>query len=190
MNRREVISRISLLLGGTVVGANVFINSGCSPSDKQVNTLFKQSDIALFDEISETILPATSSPGAKAAKVGEFMSMMVLDCYDETDQKIFTTGVLTLQDAFNKQYNTSFIKGTVDQRTAFLNALDKEQKNYQATKKKDDRSHYFRMMKELTLLGFFTSEVGATKALRYVEVPGRFDGSAPYKKGDKAWATT
>jgi Gluconate 2-dehydrogenase subunit 3 len=189
MNRREVISRISLLLGGTVVGANVFINSGCSPSDKQVNIMFKQSDVALFDEISETILPATATPGAKAAKVGEFMSMMVLECYTKKDQKVFTDGVQTLQDAFNKQYNTSFIKGTVEQRTAFLNTLDKEQKAYQASKKKDDPSHYFRMMKELTMLGFFTSEVGATKALRYIEVPGRFDGSAPYKKGDKAWAT-
>ena len=46
------------------------------------------------------------------------------------------------------------------------------------------------MMKELTLTGFFTSEVGATKAVRYVAVPGRYEGSIPYKKGDKAWATT
>ena len=94
-----------------------------------------------------------------------------------------------MQEDFNKQYNTSFAKGTLEQRTSFLTALDKEQKAYQTTKTKDDSSHYFRMMKELTLLGFFTSEVGATKALRYVEVPGKFDGCAPYKKGDKAWAT-
>ncbi|MBC7722524.1 MAG: gluconate 2-dehydrogenase subunit 3 family protein [Pedobacter sp.] len=188
MNRREVISRIGLLLGGTIIGADAFI-SGCAPSDKQINILFKQSDIALFDEISETILPATATPGAKAAKVGDFMAMMVLDCYKETDQKVFIAGVKKLQDDFSKQYNTTFIKGTSEQRTAFLTVLDKEQKAYQATKKKDDSSHYFRMIKELTMLGFFTSEVGATKALRYVEVPGRFDGSAPYKKGDKAWAT-
>ena len=45
------------------------------------------------------------------------------------------------------------------------------------------------MMKELTLLGFFTSEIGATKALRYVAVPGKYVGCIPYNKGDKAWAT-
>jgi hypothetical protein len=189
MNRREVISRIGLLLGGTVVGANMFMTTGCGIGDTQVNKLFKQSDVDLFDEIAETILPATATPGAKAAKVGAFIALMVQDCYTVADQKIFTDGVKLLQEGFNKQYNTSFMKGTVEQRTAFLNGLDKEQKAYQSSKKKDDPSHYFRMLKETTLLGFFTSEVGATKALRYVEVPGRFDGSAPYKKGDKAWAT-
>lgn len=49
-------------------------------------------------------------------------------------------------------------------------------------------SHYYTMMKQLTLLGFFTSEVGATKALRHVAVPGKYDGALPYKKGDRAWA--
>ena len=90
MNRREVISRMGLLLGGTIIGADAFI-SGCAPSDKQINILFKQSDIALFDEISETILPATATPGAKAANVGDFMAMMVLDCYKEVDQKVYNS---------------------------------------------------------------------------------------------------
>ena len=50
-------------------------------------------------------------------------------------------------------------------------------------------NHYFKLMKELTLLGYFSSEIGATKALRYIAVPGHYDGNLPYKKGDKAWAT-
>ena len=58
------------------------------------------------------------------------------------------------------------------------------------TKKVEEPPHYFRMMKELTLLGFFTSEIGSTKALRYVETPGSFDGDVPYKKGDRAWANS
>ena len=49
--------------------------------------------------------------------------------------------------------------------------------------------HYFTLMKQLTLFSFFTSEVGATKALRYVSIPGRYDGDMPYQKGDRAWAT-
>ena len=67
--------------------------------------------------------------------------------------------------------------------------LDKEAKDYTSAKKDSDPNHYFSLMKQLTLLGFFTSEIGATKALRYVAVPGRFDGCVDYKKGDKAWAT-
>ena len=53
----------------------------------------------------------------------------------------------------------------------------------------DEPAHYFRMMKELTLLGYFTSEIGCTQAMRYVESPGRFDPNAPYAPGDKSWAS-
>ena len=63
-----------------------------------------------------------------------------------------------------------------------------EERKKDPNSKKDVSKHYFTMMKELTLTGFFTSEVGATKALRYVAIPGRFEGCVPYKKGDKAWA--
>ena len=52
----------------------------------------------------------------------------------------------------------------------------------------DAPSHYFRMMKELALLGYFTSEIGYTQAMRYIESPGRFDPCAPYAPGEKAWA--
>ncbi|MCZ2459027.1 MAG: gluconate 2-dehydrogenase subunit 3 family protein, partial [Chitinophagales bacterium] len=45
--------------------------------------------------------------------------------------------------------------------------------------------YYFTMMKQLTLWGYFTSEIGMTQALKYVPVPGRFDGCIDYKKGDK-----
>ena len=81
------------------------------------------------------------------------------------------------------------MEATPEQRHDLLVALDKEQKEFQSKKKPEESSHYFRMMKELTLWGFFTSEIGATQALRFVAVPGRYEGCIPYKKGDKAWAT-
>ncbi|MGI9262739.1 MAG: gluconate 2-dehydrogenase subunit 3 family protein, partial [Woeseiaceae bacterium] len=52
----------------------------------------------------------------------------------------------------------------------------------------DAPAHYFRMMKELTLLGYFTSEIGYTQAMRYVETPGRYDPCVPYTTGEKSWA--
>jgi len=66
--------------------------------------------------------------------------------------------------------------------------LDAEQKDYMKNKKPEDPSHYFRMMKELTMLGYFTSEIGCKDARRYIETPGHYDGNLPYKKGDKAFA--
>ena len=67
------------------------------------------------------------------------------------------------------------------------NALEAEQRSYNHTKGKDDPAHYFRMMKELAILGYFTSEIGCTQAVKYVEVPGAYHGDVPYKKGDRAW---
>jgi hypothetical protein len=75
-----------------------------------------------------------------------------------------------------------------EQRKELLTSIDKESKDYASKKKKEDPNHYFTLMKQLTLLGYFSSEVGATQALRYVAVPGKFEGCIDYKKGDKAWA--
>ncbi len=187
MNRREAISSVALLLGGTILGAEAFL-SGCK-TKTDAGVSFTPSDISFLDEVAETILPATSTPGAKAAKVGEFMTVWVKDCYEEKDQKVFMEGMKKLDEASQKKNGKSFMDSTPQQRHDLLVELDKEQKEYQKTKKEDQPNHYFRMMKEMTLTGFFTSEVGATKALRYVAVPGKYEGCIDYKKGDKAWAT-
>jgi hypothetical protein len=189
MNRREALSRVALIMGGTIVGANIFLE-GCRPADKKVSNIaeFSQEDIAYLDEIAETIIPATDTPGAKAAKVGAFMTVMVKDCYEESDQRAFREGMEKINNATEKKFDKSFMEISAQQRHELLVDIDKEQKEHAKNKKEDDPNHYFRLMKELTLLGYFTSEPGATQALRYVETPGRYDGCVPYKKGDKAWA--
>ncbi len=187
MNRRDAIGRVALIMGGTLIGAE-FLVSGCKPNAAKVEDLFNTDHVAFLNEIGETILPATSTPGAKAANVGGFMAVMVRDCYEPADQEIFLKGISQVDDASNKKFSKKYMDLDPSQRTALLTDLDKEQKDYSKTKKPKDPNHYFRMMKELTLLGYFTSEVGCTKALRYVPVPGRYDGCIPYKKGDKAWA--
>lgn len=190
MNRREALSRVALILGGTVVGANIFLE-GCKPADKKTSaslTEFSPDDVTFLDEVADTILPTTSTPGAKAAHVGTFMTVMVRDCYDESDQKTFRNGFDKINDASKKKFDKVFMELTPEQRHDLLVGIDKEQQDYTSKKKNDDPAHYFRLMKELTLLGYFTSEIGATKALRYVESPGKYEGCIPYKKGDKAWA--
>lgn len=186
MNRRKAVQHITLLLGGTIAGSTFFL-SGCK-SESGKKLAFTPDDDAYLNEIADTILPDTKTPGAKAAKVGSFMIVMVNDCYEEKDQKTFLDGMQKLNDLSKKTYDKSFVESSTQQRHDLLVQLDKEQKEYMKNKKKEDPSHYFRLIKELTLLGYFTSEIGCTQARRYVEVPGRFDGCIPYKKGDKAWA--
>lgn len=202
MNRRDALARVALLMGGAVIGGDYFL-TGCSPAssdkeagetkDKAAANNFKPltpEQTAYLTEVADTILPATKTPGAKAANVGSFMAVMVRDCYKPEDQQIFMDGLGKLEAASQKQNSKGFLESTPAQRTALLVALDTEQKNYSKTKKLEQPNHYFRMMKELSLLGFFTSEVGATQVLRYLPVPGKYDGNVPYKKGDRAWATT
>jgi Gluconate 2-dehydrogenase subunit 3 len=189
MNRRDLLQNVAILLGGSIVGGSVFSISGCHSNEKAVNALFSESQLAFMNEIADTILPTTTSPGAKTANVGKFMSVMVLDCYEVANQKIFLEGLKKIDELSEKKFSTSFVKATAPQRTELLQILDKEQKEYQAAKTKEAPSHYFRMMKELTVLGYFSSKEGATQALRYLPIPGKYDGAYPYKKGDKAWAT-
>jgi glucoside 3-dehydrogenase (cytochrome c) hitch-hiker subunit len=191
MNRREALSSVALLLGGTIVGAEFFL-SGCKTGENKLGTslALTPDDLSFLDEVGETILPTTaSSPGAKAAKIGDFMKTIVNDCYEDKDQKIFLDGMQKLDAASKAKNGKSFLDSDEKQRHDLLVDLDKEQKEYGSKKKPEDPTHYFRMMKELTLWGYFSSEVGATKALRYVAIPGKYEGCIPYKKGDKAWAT-
>ncbi len=100
ITRREALRRVSLLLGGaTLIGESAWL-AGCAteaaprPPSGQ---LFSATEIALLDEIADTILPTTSTPGAKAAGVGPFMAVMVTDVYDAGQQKIFRDGLVTLR---------------------------------------------------------------------------------------------
>lgn len=187
MNRRDAIGRVALIMGGTLIGAE-FLISGCKPNAAKVADLFDTDHVAFLNEVGETILPATSTPGAKAADVGNFMAIMVRDCYEPADQEVFLKGLSKIDDAATTKFSKKFMDLDATQRTLLLTDLDKEQKEYSKTKKPKDPNHYFRMIKELTLLGYFTSEVGCKQALRYVPIPGRYDGCIPYKKGDRAWA--
>lgn len=189
MKRREAVSTMAVILGGTMAGSQLFL-TGCKQSDKKAGlTDFSEQEIALLDEIGETIIPTTNTPGAKAAKIGAFMKIMVTDCYDEPAQKVFVDGIASLQSASDKKFGKEFLDLDAAQRKELLIELDKEQREYQKNKQEGQPNHYFKMMKDLTLQGYFTSEIGATQALRYEAVPGKYDGCMPYKKGDKAWAT-
>ncbi len=211
MERRELLKLIALLTGGAVVGGEVFL-SGCKTAGK-TDAGFTTTTIALLDEIGETIIPATATPGAKAAKVGEFMKVMVTDCYTEKQQAAFTNGIAQLEEACKKATGKSFMECIPEQRHNFLLSLEKEAKEFNRKRNEEDKpkreahnaeneklafkdqkefegtpSHYYTMMKQLTLLGFFSSRTGMTETLRHLPVPGKYDGAFPYTKGDKAWA--
>ena len=211
MNRRDLLKQIALLTGGAVIGGELFL-TGCKTGAK-ADAGFTAANISLLDEVAETIIPATSTPGAKAAKVGEFMKVMVTDCYTQKQQDAFVNGIGELDEACKKMHSKGFMDCTPEQRKTLLVSLEKEAKEFNQKRDEADKplreehkkknealawkdqkefegspSHYYTMMKQLTLLGFFTSKTGMTETLRHVPVPGKYDGAFAYNKGDKAWA--
>lgn len=186
MSRREAVWRLAVLMGGAMVGSEVFL-SGQPVPDKKMPAAFTDADKALLDKIGDTIVPATDIPGAAAVNIGDFMVMMVNECYSEKQHAIFADGLVKINGASIAKYGAAFGDCTPAQRTELANALDAEQRAYNAKKAKDEPAHYFRMMKELSVLGYFSSEIGCTQAVRYIEVPGAYHGDIAYKKGDRAW---
>lgn len=192
MTRREAIVRVTVLLGGAaLVGGTGLLRAAADPEAHQYrdNGLFSREDVAWLDEVAETMLPETGTPGARAAGVGPFMAVMVNDVYAPDQQRVFREGMQKLEEKCRAQYGTGFRETAAAERLALLERIDREQHAWMQSRANADPVHYFRMMKELALLGYFTSEAGYTQAMRRVETPGRFDPCAPYAPGEKAWAT-
>ncbi len=183
MKRRKALVITASIMGATIIGSE-FLLSGCM-NERKFDDLFSDLDIKLLDEVGEVILPNTNlSPGAKDAKIGLFMKSIVTDCYNQNEQKIFKNGITELNQMAKNRYSNIFLDLEQQQKFDLLVKLDKKTRNGSIK----NENHFFTMMKQLTIWGYFTSEPGATKALRYNQIPGEFIGCIPYSEGEKAWA--
>nr|WP_121270816.1 gluconate 2-dehydrogenase subunit 3 family protein [Pedobacter schmidteae] len=216
MNRREAVKSVAFLMGGalsaTTIG--VFLEGCNSAPNKAKGSLFTDDQQKLITEVADIIIPTTGTPGAKAAGVGPFISMMIKDCYPDEAQKAFVKGLDDLEKQAKEEYKKSFLEITVAQRQELIGKLrdatvaatkaEKEQLDQQEQAKSKTENagnlsilpkdkpkmepRFFAIIRDLTLLGYFTSEIGATQAYAYVEIPGRYDGCVDLKPGQKVWA--
>ena len=198
---------MAIILPASIISTDLIFSS-CRSELKE--EYFTDENIKLLDEIGETIVPATStSPGAKAARIGQFMKVYVTDCYTPDEQNVFWSGITKIKNLSKRKYGKSFLNLSISQRQDILKEIKNEPQESAKSKNKsiagsgdavqtgkgqantidDSGSHFYSMFKNLTLFGFFTSQPGATKALRYVQTPRSYQGNVPYKNGDKAWAT-
>ena len=193
--RREAILRASAALGGTALVGQTLMLAGCerepavideSPTNAGIGE-FSSADIELLAEIAETILPETSTPGARAAGVGPFIALMVTDAYSPDEQQTFREGLATIDDVSRQVHGSDFINLATEHRLDIAQRLDREQYDASQSGVAGPR-HYFRMFKELTVLGFFTSELAYNEVLEYEETPGRYDGNRDLEPGGKIFA--
>ncbi|MGY8563870.1 gluconate 2-dehydrogenase subunit 3 family protein [Paracidovorax citrulli] len=191
MERRDLLKMIVAATGAAMIGLPV-LGQAQAPTAAAKNT-FSAADVGTLDEIAETILPKTRTAGAKDAATGAFMAQFVTDCYTNQQQATFRAGLADI----DQRAGGRFVSLTPQARTRLLQTLDAEARK-RAVEVGDTGTadgtrampHYFTMIKQLAIFGFFTSKVGATEVLQYVAVPGRYDGDLAYVPGTPAWGTS
>ncbi|RLK50000.1 gluconate 2-dehydrogenase subunit 3-like protein [Stenotrophomonas rhizophila] len=191
MDRRELLKMIVAATGAAMIGLPA-LGQAQAPA-AGAKSRFSDADVGTLDEIAETILPRTTTPGAKDAGAGAFMATFVSDCYTARQQATFRAGLADI----DKRAGGRFVSLAPQARTELLRALDTEARKQAVevtetgtAEEGEPMPHYFTMFKQLTIFGFFTSKVGATEVLRYVAVPGRYDGDLAYIPGTPAWGTS
>lgn len=199
MNRREVIQKSVLALGYALSApALAGVLKGCAPKPdpNYKPVFFSEEQAAQVAEIAEIILPRTSTPGAKDVGVPSFIDTMLHEIYSKEEQDRFLSGLAAFDSEAKNKYGDSFLDCEPEQQMEFVK-LENERalgggmsvsEGWWAAGKGNDRPFILKM-KELTILGFFTSEPGATKVLQYNPVPGPYKGCVPLADVGKAWAT-
>jgi len=186
MKRREALSTLSVIAGGSMILPQTFL-SGCDRGPYPY-PLFDWGDMELLNDIAGIIIPDTPDvPGARAANVGDFIQLYVTDCYRAVDQKAFLDGYKEFKLSVKTRFNEEFIDLDPEDKVMVLEKLEEESMVYQQDVRPDEPGHFYGLLKSTVLFGYFTSEIGATKALRYVPIPGYQKGEIPYN-GEKVWA--
>ena len=187
MNRREAIQKTALLTGGAVFAPGVIrkVLSGFrpQPATDWNPAWFNESQAILIAELAETILPEDSHPGAKALGVPAFIETMVFESYPEQDRRDVIAGIESFNQAARSAYGRNFAESTPEQRHELAGRANRE-----ALQNQGGRKPFFLHIKELTILGYFTSKIGATEVLQHEPVPGIYQGCVPLDEVGKTWA--
>lgn len=182
LSRREAIKKVAIMVGGTLALPDILKAWGNLTIENK-DFYFRPAEEELIAEIAETIVPATDTPGAKAAEVHKFIQKIVADCYEPEDRKAFMDGLAALDKYAMDMNPKGFVGCSAAQKVEVL-------KHFEAEHIADKKAKpWWGTIKGLAVSGYFTSEIGCTQMLRYEPVPGSYDGAFPYKKGDKAWAS-
>ncbi|MFI5279782.1 MAG: gluconate 2-dehydrogenase subunit 3 family protein [Gemmatimonadales bacterium] len=138
---------------------------------------FDEHQRATVDAIAELIMPATDTPGAHAAGVAAFIEVIVAEWYHDDERSVFMSDLAEVDTRSARENGKTFLEMTPPQQTALLTALESESR---AAPRGAPQS-FFGRIKDLTLSGYYTSEIGVRQELGEVFMPGRYDGAAPVR---------
>jgi hypothetical protein len=187
MNRREAIKRTSMMLG--IAASSPIIMSildGCVPQKElgYIPGFFNEDQAVLVADICDKILPKTATPGALDVGVDVFIDHMVGRCLSKEEQAIFTDGLIEVEAESNKLEGKNFGSLSDESKAKVLQILQEKTLDYEYDPHAGGQP-FFTKIKELTLLGYFTSEEIMTQHLDYVPIPARLEGCNDLKEGQK-----
>lgn len=186
MDRREALKAAGLMLGYTLAGTSLVIWDGCK-AGSQLDwkpLFFTDEEILLISEVAEIIMPKTDTPGAKDAGCEKYIDAAVAGFYTKDEQNQFRNGLNIFHDKAKNKFSKSFMALNPNEMEKVLDLVVEDMKA-----QSNDQKHIFQSMKELTIMGYCTSEVGALGGLLdYRPVPGPYQGCIDYNTIGKAWA--
>jgi len=195
MNRREALQQVAWLMGGAISApALLGILNGCTskPAAGWKPVFLNEAQGALIAEIAEIMIPRTDTPGAKDVGIPAFIDLMLKDAYAKEDQDKFLAGLKEFEAQAQDKHGLPFMQLDPSQRTSLVQASNDVATAAARLYTGDGLPPrpFILMTKELTLLGYFTSQIGATQVLQYNPVPGPFHGCVPLAEAGngKTWA--
>lgn len=187
IDRKEAIKRSALIMGGLIFAPNALgVLSGCKarPGLDWTPVHFSNAHARLVGSLAETIIPETDTPGALKTGVPGFIEEMVYTGYTEDARNLFLSGLDLFDNLARQTHGGVYAVLDPDTQHSFAS-----EQNRLAVESELSPPSFFLIMKELTMMGYFTSEAGAKQALRYERIPGRYDGCVPFEEVGKTWAT-
>ena len=185
LNRREAIKAGAVLIGAAFTSSGVL--ASCGGGEREAGReaaregVLDANDGALMTEIADTLLPDTpASPGARAAGAGPAIQLLLSDCYEPAEQQRLTSGLHEFRAKCRARQGADFTALPRATRERLLRELDAEARVASAP-------HWFGLAREVAERAYWSSETGMTRALRYVHIPGRFEGCIPLAKEQPAW---
>jgi len=157
-----------------------FLSSCNSKSALPRTGFFTDEEYSMIEQLTDSLLPKTATPGALEVQVPYFVDLVVKNCVAPADQQSIKKGLQEL----NEEAGGKFASLSKEEKLKLIDKTDA------AAFKEDGGKAWFAIIKKLSLIGYFTSKEGMTSALNYVKVPGDYKACIPYKKGDKALAKT
>ena len=143
---------------------------------------------ATVTTISELIIPQTNTPGAKAARVNEFIDLILAEWYDEEEKSIFFTGLTDVDTRARDLFGKDFVDCGEKRQVELLQALDDElaasraEPGVRNRRTRPPERNFFFMIKQLTLVGYYTSQVGFEQELHGEIIPSRHAGCVPLEE--------